>query len=67
MYADEDTLNLLSAGQLVELLRGLQGDGWQYKVHGVCWLGLVSNLDTGDPKALTRGVPRPASISHGDS
>jgi len=44
MYADEETLNLLSAGQLAEFVRHLPDDGWQCKVHRVRWLGLVSNL-----------------------
>jgi hypothetical protein len=44
MYAQEETLHLFSAAQLLQLVRGLGIPGDQYELHRIRWLGVSSNL-----------------------
>jgi SAM-dependent methyltransferase len=44
MYASEDTMNLLSYGQILRLLSRLEKPVGGSSLHGVRWLGIVSNL-----------------------
>lgn len=52
MYASEETLNLLDAGELLRMARTLPVTPERIEIHTVRWLGYVSNL------ALTIGKPQ---------
>jgi hypothetical protein len=56
MYASEETLNLLDAGELLRMARALPVGPERIEIHTIRWLGFVSNL------ALAIGKP-PAGLT----